>query len=131
MKDKQKVDLRSPETIQRVWEKGKVVENFNKDLYRKDAAGAWIFRDDYGNRESKLGWEIDHVYPIENGGEDFIENLRPMNWRNNESKGNGYPVYRGVVRAHGYKNVKDEQSYTISEELQKTLKDLYDYDRKH
>lgn len=125
---REKVNLQSPETIQRVWEKGTAVEGYNKDLYRKDAVGAWICRDDYGNRAKDLGWEMDHVYPKDKGGDDYIENLRPMNWRNNDSKGNDYPRYRTAVRAEGYRNVEDERLFVVSEKLQKTLKELYDYD---
>lgn len=75
-----------------------------------------------------MGWEIDHVYPKDKGGDDYIENLRPMNWRNNDSKDVDYPRYRAAVRAEGYRNVEDEQSFTVSEKLQKTLKEMYDYD---
>ena len=124
----EKVDLHSPETIQEVWEKGTVVPGYNKDLYRKDAVGAWICRDDYADRGKDFGWEMDHVYPKKKGGEDYMENLRPMNWRNNMSKDNDYPRYRVAVKAEGYRNVKDEQYYTVSKKLQNILKELYDYD---
>ena len=68
------------ETIQQVWEKGKVVENHDPDVKRKDAATAWIHREEYGNRDSEFGWEIHHIEP---GGGDELSNLRPLQWQNN------------------------------------------------
>lgn len=59
----------SDEDIQKVWEKGKVVVGQNANQWRKDECGAWIDRDKYGNRESKYGWEIDHIDP--NGGNNY------------------------------------------------------------
>ena len=47
-------DLNTPESIQAVWEKGIVVEGYNKDLYRQDFGGAWIARDAYGDREREF-----------------------------------------------------------------------------
>ena len=84
-------DLTTPEAIQRIWEKGIIVDGYNASLYRQDFAGAWISREAYGDTDNILGWEIDHVYPEELGGGNHIENLRPMNWRNNRSKGTDYP----------------------------------------
>ena len=59
----------SDEVVQRVWEKGRIVSNYDKDKYRKDQCGAWITRAQYGNRDSMYGWEIDHIDP--DGGAIF------------------------------------------------------------
>ena len=40
-----------------------------------------------GNRDSKHGWEIDHINPVSNGGTDNIDNLQPLYWKNNADKG--------------------------------------------
>lgn len=66
--------------IQAVWEKGETVPSNSSDVYRKDACGAWIARNHYGNRQSQYGWEIDHIDP--DGGEE-LSNLRPLHWLNN------------------------------------------------
>lgn len=76
----------SEEEIQKVWEKGKIVENYNKDKYRKDKCDAWIIREKYGDRNSIYGWEIDHIDP---NGPDDLSNLRPLQWKNNVAKGEG------------------------------------------
>lgn len=68
------------DTIQQVWEKGEVVENYDQDVKRQDDAKAWIHREEYGNRDSKFGWEVDHIDP---GGGDDLSNLRPLQWQNN------------------------------------------------
>ncbi len=42
---------------------------------------------EHGNRDSKYGWEIDHINPVANGGGDELNNLQPLNWVNNANKG--------------------------------------------
>ena len=76
----------SDEKIQQVWEKGKDVLGFDKSKYRKDQCGAWMIRSEHSNRESKYGWEIDHILPSSKGGSDDISNLRPLQWENNAAK---------------------------------------------
>jgi hypothetical protein len=85
---------------QKVWEKGKVVAGQNPDSWRKDECSAWIGRTFYGNRNSKYGWEIDHIDP---DGPDALPNLRPLQWENNAGRGNG-PL-KPVVTAQDTDNV--------------------------
>ena len=118
-------DLTTPEAIQRIWEKGIIVDGYNASLYRQDFAGAWISREAYGDTDNILGWEIDHVYPEELGGGNKLENLRPMNWRNNRSKGTDYPHYTAVVTSEENKNIYRDTACTVSDALQTTLQKLY------
>ena len=113
------------EEIQRVWEKGITVEDVDADLFRHDAAGAWIARDCYGNLESIYGWEIDHIYPLSRGGDNQMDNLRPMNWRNNKSKKNDYPYYKAVVTSQGSENIERISSCTVNKIIQEKLRKLY------
>jgi len=76
-------------TIQKVWEKGKVVLGNDPNVWRKDQCGAWMGRAYYGNRNSQYGWETDHIMPVSEGGGDELSNLRPLQWGNNVSKQNG------------------------------------------
>lgn len=119
------LNLQDENTINRVWKKGLVEEDYDSDLFRKDAAGAWISRSEYGNRESKFGWEIDHIYPTALGGDSDEENLRPMQWENNVSKGDNYPDYVAVVAADGSQNINKQSSRTINQKVQERLQQLY------
>lgn len=78
----------SKEVIQAVWEKGETT-TYNPDTNRKDAKGAWILRNAYGDRKNDEGWEIDHITSKANGGSDDLFNLRPLHWKNNVLKGQG------------------------------------------
>lgn len=81
----------SQSTVDLVWAKGKIVSGYDPNIYRKDACNAWIKRDDYGNTQSKYGWEIDHIKPKALGGNDDLTNLQPLQWENNRHKADNYP----------------------------------------
>lgn len=116
-----------------VWNKGREVEGFSPDMYRKDACGAWIIWDKYGVRDNIYGWEIDHIYPVsrlEKRGipEEQISdvsNLRPMQHQNNASKADDYPSYTAVITSEGNVNVVKEKNFTVNEVVRKRLADLY------
>ena len=80
----------STDAIAKVWEKARYVNAENeKKGFRKDQCGAWINFNNYGDRESLWGWEIDHITPVADGGPDVVSNLRPLHWKNNLSKSDG------------------------------------------
>lgn len=113
------------EIVEKVWDKAIVVKDYDKDVVRKDSCGAWIMKNEYGNRDSIFGWEIDHVYPLNLGGDDKEVNLRPMHWRNNVSKGDNYPDYKVEMKAQDNTNVEVNEQFTINKNLQEKLANLY------
>ncbi|MEP1573630.1 HNH endonuclease signature motif containing protein [Roseibium album] len=72
-----------------VWDKGYPVPGYDSALIRKDDFGYWMKYNEYGNRNSDYGWEIDHILPISMGGSDDLSNLRPLYHRKNASLGGG------------------------------------------
>jgi 5-methylcytosine-specific restriction endonuclease McrA len=78
-------------TIIRVWEKGRPIPGYNSGDWRHDMCGAVMKFSEYGNTDSKHGWEIDHIRPVSKGGTDSIDNLQPLQWENNKRKSDTYP----------------------------------------
>ncbi len=110
--------------IQKVWNKGVIIEGYDPKLYRKDVAGALIEREKYGENEF-FGWEIDHIYPESKGGGDELINLRPMQWQNNKRKDDDYPIYTTVISSNNFSEIGKEQILEVDQELQKVLEGLY------
>jgi hypothetical protein len=82
-----------------VWEKAAPIKGMDPDVYRRDVCGAIIKKDMFGISGNlySLGWEIDHIKPLELGGSDDIQNLQPLQWCNNRTKDISYPFWKGEV----------------------------------
>lgn len=127
----------SEKQIEAVWQKGRTVEGYAPEKYRLDVCGAWMERSEFGSK-TILGWEIDHVFPQSQARErgysqeeiDAFENLRPMNWNNNNRKGNDYPDYISAVTSEGNKNVFKEGSWKVAEYLRVNLSNRFKIKRK-
>ena len=98
--------------IQQVWEKAKVVDGYNPNLWRQDFANAWICRDAYGTTMI-FGWEIDHLRPISDGGTDDIANLNALHWRNNRKKSDDYPDFYTEITSNENRNIEKLQSWIV------------------
>ncbi|HEX7868577.1 MAG TPA: HNH endonuclease [Chryseobacterium sp.] len=66
--------------------------------YRLDDLGAIIKKSEFGLK-TKLGWNIDHTFPISKGGDDNIENLEALHWENNEAKKDSFPTFAYTTAA--------------------------------
>ncbi len=123
----------SDQLINECWEKATIAEGYDPQKIRLDACGAWIRRDKYNQQESIFGWDIDHIYPkkilklkgVPDEAIDNIENLRPLNWMNNLSKGEDYPYYLSAIIANGNKNKREVNSFEIDGVTQSKLSELF------
>lgn len=102
----------SSKKIQQVWEKGVIVDGYDPSKWRKDFAGAWIRRDLYGTGH-EYGWAIDHLRPRAAGGSDDIDNLTPLNSRNNISKADDFPTFVTVITSNGNKNIERRRRWLL------------------
>lgn len=72
------------ETIDQVWQHGRVMTDLDPALWRRDECGAWMRREHYGRESSEFGWRIVNVSL---GGPDTAENLRPLQHANRYDRG--------------------------------------------
>ncbi|MBQ9286691.1 MAG: hypothetical protein IJ209_10500 [Bacteroidaceae bacterium] len=121
------------EQIQDVWNRASTVEGYDKNRFRKDACGAWIIREKYGDTDSMYGWVIDHVVPqsilVEKGFQkemiDNPQNLRALQHENNASKNDDYPSYSAVVTSDGTENISSWKFLEVNKKKQALLNKLY------
>ena len=114
----------SENKIQSIWEKASIIDGQDPDVYRQDLAGAWIQRDQYGEKGS-FGWEVDHMFPESKGGVDDPENLQPLQWENNQTKDNNFPNYNTSVSSNGNKYLKKTQNWKFKDSFIVTVKKLH------
>lgn len=67
------------EILSSVWEYAEKVLGNDAALWRKDEFGNWIYRLDYGNRNSEFGWEV--FDPGIGRYHQGIYVTRPMQWQ--------------------------------------------------
>lgn len=64
------------EIIDAVWEKAEAVTGYDAAVQRLDDCGAWIRYSEFRKSVEKgKGWEIDHIQPVVEGGDDELSNL--------------------------------------------------------
>lgn len=68
-----------------VWESGTVLTGLDPAMWRKDAFGNLIRRDQFGHRTAH-GWEIDRGPQKDADGRVTLQSARPLHWRTYHSK---------------------------------------------
>jgi 5-methylcytosine-specific restriction endonuclease McrA len=69
-----------------VWGYAKTILGLDPKKYRLDPYGTKICYTSYG-KTSDMGWQIDHITPLNRGGSNDIRNLQALHWFVNQSKG--------------------------------------------
>ena len=125
----------SEDDIQGAWNRATVVEGFDENRFRKDACGAWIMRNKYGDTDSLYGWVIDHIIPrallkekgiVDEKKVSAAINLRALQHENNTSKSDDYPSYTAVVTSKGAENVKEWNFLQVNKKKQEDLNNFYE-----
>lgn len=104
--------------IKQVWEKAAIIPGVNKDLYRKDYAGAWMFFSAFiSNPDEAIlnirsySWTIVNHKPVSQKDDD-IDNLKPLNVINAITKGENYPKWKTKISSRGNENIIKEQIWS-------------------
>lgn len=105
--------------IKEVWEKATIIPGVDKDLYRKDYAGAWMFFGGFVNLSEdtsvnfrSYSWTIMQNKPLSQKGTNDLENLSPMNVMNALTKGQSYPKWKTKISSRGNENIIKEQIWS-------------------
>lgn len=96
------------ETAMSLWNK-----RYGKATRVNDFAGREMDKGAYGNRESKYGWNLDHILPKSQGGKDTESNLICCHIKTNDEKADKFPVF--VANGKTFEIVKVENHYEIKE----------------
>ncbi len=68
------------------WNQCRTIPNYDPNEWRYDDLGNLIRLQNYGDRQSQYGWEIDHRIPLARGGTDDRSNIRALHWQANAQK---------------------------------------------
>ena len=82
------------------WNKADKVPGRNPDLYRQDKCENIIYWHSY-DKDSDMGWNIDHSKPVRAGGTNHGNNLQALQTSQNKSKNATYPYQYESVEPRG------------------------------
>ena len=110
------------ETAMALWTK-----RYGKAIRVKDFSGREIDKGSYDNRNSKYGWNLDHILPKSRGGKDTESNLICVHIETNDEKADKFPVFS--ANGQTFEIIKVENHYEIkgrktNEEKQQELEEM-------
>ena len=94
------------ETAMRLW-----VQQFGSKQKAVDFSGREIARAAYNNRDSKFGWNVDHILPQSRGGKTADHNLVCCNILTNDEKADRFPCFK--ANGKEYRIEKRQNHYEI------------------
>lgn len=103
--NQQTMDL-NHETALRLWNK-----RFGKKVKAFDFAGREIAKGAYNDRNSKFGWNVDHILPESKGGVTADYNLEIVHIKTNDEKADKFPGF--VANGQSFTIVKVENHFEI------------------
>lgn len=107
----------TPQQIEEVWNKAQIIKNYDPNLYRKDYAGALLFRHAFVNNvvlnddPKSYNWTIVCQRPLTAGGKIELNNLQPLNNTNALTKANNYPKWKTAISYNGKENILKQKSW--------------------
>lgn len=78
--------MATKDQINKAWNNAKTIRGKDSNTHRQDPYGNVMYKDSYG-QNSNMGWEVDHINPVNRGGSDATRNLQALNTSINKSKG--------------------------------------------
>lgn len=107
MTEEKRMDI-NRETAMALWTK-----RYGKTVRVKDFSGREMDKGSYDNRNSKYGWNLDHILPKSKGGKDTESNLICVHIETNDEKADKFPVFNANGKT--FEIVKVENHYEIKE----------------
>lgn len=77
--------MANQDQIEKAWENAKKIQGEDPSQYRQDPYGNKIRKTSFG-KDSKMGWEVDHIKPKALGGSDATRNLQALQTKVNREK---------------------------------------------
>ncbi len=78
----------SSDCAKAVWAKATIIPGLDPVVWRNDVLGKRIQFTMLNSTSSEWAWNIDHVVPRTRGGSDWLDNLQPLNRKDNISFSN-------------------------------------------
>ncbi len=107
-----KVEL-NKETAMRLWSK-----QFGKNQKAFDFSGREMAKAAYGDRGSKFGWNLDHIYPQSLGGKDTESNLICCHILTNDEKADKFPCFTANDKRFEIQKVQNHYEIVEIDELE-------------